>query len=167
MYRFYTRRECWRRISKNFKEVSVSNKSEAKKKPVYTGLNSQQTGQKTRERLPVSSLANYGFRDLLNIFSQCKHSRIDPSPFFSLQILSSELRQPESTSPSLSEAADSPARTNIRCRCAHMGTITFPASLSISPVDSAQDVPESWMFSRTSFSLMQCDGWSLSQTAFS
>lgn len=70
-------------LKKNFKEVSVTNQKQKKKKePVYTGLNSQQTGQKTRERLPVSSLANYGFRDLLNIFSQCKHSRIDLSPFF-------------------------------------------------------------------------------------
>lgn len=63
--------------------------------------------------------------------------RITLPPFpVLLQILSSELQQPECISLSLIETVDSPTRTNIRCLYAHMGTITTSASPSISLADS-------------------------------
>lgn len=98
--------------------------------------------------------------------------RITLPPFpVLLQILSSELQQPECISLSLIETVDSPTRTNIRCLYAHMGTITTSASPSISLTESHSvglrtsfyisatsitqcKVPVSWKCSRTSSSLI-------------
>lgn len=76
-------------------------------------------------RLPVCSLANYGFRGLPNIFSQCKHAKD--------QLISSS----SSPTPEKLQATEHISVTPSHCRftrqhqyqvsvCAHMGTITVP-----------------------------------------
>lgn len=83
-----------------------------------------------RQKSATQQSGQLAFMTLLNILSQYKQSSITPSPsvFPPFLYLTSGLQQTVRTSVSLTENVDSPTGANIRCLCAHMGTITISAS---------------------------------------